>query len=284
MLREIYINRVSLFLTYILAILSLYELWGKINNLTRNILLSSLILFGLVLIISFPFILRYFYNPHVFSLFRLSPPDSFITTHSKHEVNIDNNGDAIVISTREMIFLKNPKKWELFDTIFVHRGLSKEYFRWESADGEEISRVWVGKDMLVIFWRPQKDREIKPKQPYIHCYSWNLKDCYNDPANHWIAFPSSETGSYTLKVKTTKSIEKSVGFALTWRKYYILKKKQYLLYDYARKLKETGCPAPIISEDKNSLIWTLQDITGNKVYACIFYHENAYKWIDKLLR
>lgn len=284
MLKEIFIKKISLLATYILAVLSLYKIGVEINSLTHNFILSLFTLFALLFIIALPFLIEHFYSPHVFSLFKLPPPASFIITDSSHEVNVDIDGNTSTVVTRNMVFLTKPKKWELVDTIFIHRGIRKEDFVWESEDAEEISRIWVNKDMLAIFWRQKGSMEFREKQAYTHKYSWNMAGCLKDPVNHWFIFPTVETGRHSFNIKTGKEIEKAVGFALPWRKRSLLKKDQISLYDYARKLKETGCPEPKIDKTKFGLSWVLENLVSNKIYTCVFYHENAYKWIDNLLK
>jgi hypothetical protein len=283
-LKEIYIKRVSLFTTYFLAVLSLYEIGNKVFSLTSSLILSLVLIITILLIISSPFLIRYIYSPLVCGVFKIPPPDSFIITHSHHEVTINGNGDAVIICTREMVFLKKPQKWELVDFIFTHRGLPKEHFEWKSEDAGEISRAWIGKDLLAIFWRRKDSNDLKLNTPYTHKYSWGLKGYYGDPVNHWFVFPTANTGKYSLTLKTEKEIEKAIGFNLPWKKYNLLSKRQIALYAYARKIRETCCPQPEIHGSRLQLSWMLEELDTKGIFTCVFYHKGAYSWIDKLLK
>lgn len=138
--------------------------------------------------------------------------------------------------------------------------------------------------MLAVFWQPKENTTLRLRTLYKHTYSWNLEGCFNDPANHWFNFPTTETGMYMLKLRTHKKIEKAIAHVLPRRRFNLLQKKQIKLYDYARRLLETGCPEPKIHEDNLGLSWIVEDLSPKKVYTCVFYHENAYKWIDNLLK
>lgn len=271
MFREEIIRKSSYYISILLIILGLYDLWKRFGNI------------ALLLLIILPLLLelaaRYFYKPWFARFFKILPPACYYITESKHEINVNPNGHAVIATYREMIFFKKIRKWELYDIFYVSKKILREDFIYLSSDAEEIGRKWLGESKLVIFWQPKNQFSISPLIPYKHDFSWEAHTNYNEQYNNWEVIPIVKTGKHLTVIKTQKNVEYAATFKKPW---YMNIEDDRKISIYGYKLKTAQCPQPEIKR-KNEIIWTQYYMKPNDVYICVFFYEGGCETIRKLI-
>ena len=265
-------------ITIITTFFGLYKLIEYFNYKIPP-LYSTILFIIIAAIILTPFI-NLLNRPIVSRLFGVLTTENVIQINKKYKIKVLKDGRPHITSTRELIFIKQPKigKFgELFDLVSMDRNIPLKKVKkvlWRTSDADEIHTERKEQNKVIIYWKPKSS--IKLFSPFIHTFRTIPFTSFNDPANYFEIYRECPAAHIELLIETRKKIEYGIAFKNP-RKF----KKDIDKYKYALNLKNPLCPAPKIEGTK--LFWKIDNPEIGAVYTICFFYEGGIDYIKKII-
>jgi hypothetical protein len=200
-------KRISQYVTLVLALFGIVQIADYVYGLTRSytVVLASSV--ALVCLIGLYEIVRYFYNPFVFRFFRVPPFSDCINIQGLQRIAIDQRGRAVCSTTRTYVFTKEPKPWNLFDTLFAGLGFRNKSIQdlYSSKDADIVSHKMISRNRIVIYWRPKHGSIIR-HVPYMHEYTFASPADFSEDKNFWVFYKVFAEGTFDVEITTSRPV------------------------------------------------------------------------------
>jgi hypothetical protein len=205
-------------------------------------------------------------------------PASVICPEHLKTVSIEADGRARVDVRETLVFLQQPRPGDLSDLCSVAPDAPLTSFTRQSADAIDLSQRLVGKETVVIDWKPKN--AIVPYALYDHQYSWFPPGSHSQPALCAEFQCEKRTGAFVLEMITPQSFETAVAFP---RPGWQHMRSQRTLIKYALKKLEHGGDRPTIGDNGQRLEWRIIGPKVGSAHVCVVFHRHGVAmWQEEL--
>jgi len=257
-------------------IVTLYGLLQIIMNMgTYEILVLRYIIISILIIaIVLPLVYRLTRPPLLRDYNLQSISKEFIVTKHHIGITIQKNGSRAE-TKRNYVFIKKPKKGELFDLVEATQEMTPQAAGYSSQDSEQIDYRRCSGNKLSIYWKPKGEPTLYTVYP--HMFLWTPSAKLDDNVNYFSIFPTYLTGETSIEIQTHRVFNEVLTFA-TKKRF----KDEESVYRYAIFMKRTNLSQPSVDEGGHTVRLAIKNPKPGTRYFTVWSHEKSIlnSWLD----
>lgn len=194
-----------------------------------------------------------------------------IITKRKTFISVDIKYSAHIYLSKEMIFLDEPKEYDLVDIYETMPNHSFEKLSYTSKDAKVQSFRKRGDNVYSIVWAPKNVNKINNNTRYRHSFEYESPMPFGDDGFYYSTYFDRETGESNYRIETERPIEWACAFMLPL---HLISISEQRLFKYGIEKDSRDCPQPKIESSRRVLTLDIPSPKPGRTYVIFALYEN----------